>query len=771
MSGVPAVQCLAGAGSRDQPMCGIARAYGRMPAALWVAAAWVASAWVASAWGAEPPRLEQVGLCYTGFGVPGSGRPFAFGNHVLVNAGEGYPTLIDVSDKRAPRIVRYLPSWHFTSIIYPLPARDLVYLSSSRGRLIVVKGLSTLAEKGDLREIPWDGAKWGRSFLAGLRADGIGYTATTKEIVALDLNDPERPLELARIPVTRLKGEGMPTLPEDHAVGTTLVREGYQLTFCPDHSLSAALLDGGRRVAILQWKTPTEPVVRGEFANVEVSDKAGATAYGRVLALDSARLVLGHPASTSRYWQCRKLTFYDVRDPTKPKRFAEATLGDAGTHIRDIALAVRYVFVADGRNIASGHCVSRSQRSRLYVLDLEQLVPPGEKGKGKGDLTTLDAEGPPPSPRVAATFEDPMPTEYSQLNLVGDTLYVNDYNFGLWLFDVSVPLKTLKLGGVPVSAEGHWLYLKGDHAFMGHTFGGTIHVIAVADPAKPRTVGYYWDGQWLNYKAKIRGKGDAMYLPQEDGLAVVDISEPARPKRAGEFLDGEGKPLGAPCLDVSEAHAFVVAAPRGKTPCRLLVYDLGQPLKPSLLSAMELKDGKGFRVLLAGKMLYLVGYTGKRIMAADLSDPRQPRITADLHAEAVDIAGRKETLALKDGGGNGVPGMAFSRGYLYVSTGREAPGPYVLIFDVREPTAIRPVATLDVTDRRGWQYFACDVVVEGNRLILGDYGCEEVYDITGPTAPKRLAHYRRAYAWQAGAVRDGLLYVPKLDGLEVLRLP
>ncbi len=660
-------------------------------------------------------------------------------------------------------------SWHFTSIIYPLPARDLVYLSSSRGKLLVVRGLKTLATQGEMKEIPWDGAKWGRSFLSGLRADGIGYTATTKEIVVLDLNDPEHPKELARIPVSRLKGEGMPTLPEDHAVGTTLVREGYQLTFCEDHSLSAAILDGGRRVALLQWKTPTEPVARGEFPNAELFERTGPPAYGRVLALDKERLVLGHPASASKYWRCSKLSFWDVRDPAKPRRFAEIALGDGGTHIRDIALAGRYAFVADGRNIASGHGVSRNQRSRLYVLDTHTLVPAEEKAKAK--LEQLEDEEPPPSPKVAAVFEDPMPTEYSQLSLVGSTLYVNDYNYGLWVFDVTDPLRPTKLGGAPVSAEGHWLYLKGQHAFMAHTFGGTVHVINIADPAKPKTVGYYWDGQWLNYKAKIRGRGDAMYLPQEDGLAIVDIAEPPRPKRVGEFLDPQGQPLHAPCLDVSDTYAFVAASPRGKTPCRLLVYDIAQPLKPSLVSTTEVKGGKGFRVLRAGKMLYLVGYTGKRILAVDVSDARQPRVTADLDAAEVRIGDKVHPLELKDGGGNGAPGVAFARGYLFVTTALEAPNPYVLIFDVRDPAAIRPVATLDVADRRGWQYLACDVVIEGDRLILGDYGCEEVYDISEPTSPKRLARYRRSYAWQAGVARDGLLFVPKLDGLEILRLP
>jgi len=710
---------------------------------------------VASATGAELPALRQVGLCTTGFGVPGSARPLVVGDLVLINAGEGYPTIIGAADKRNPRVLRYIPSWYFTSAVYPLPSRDLTYLSSSRGRLLVLRGLTKMATEGELKEIPWDGSKWGRSFLSALRPDGIAYTVVNKEVIVLDLNDPDHPREVARVPQPRLR--------DTKALGGAGL-----LAFSDDFALAAGLLDGGLRVGLFRWKSPTETELLGEFSNAEVHDKMGAAAYGRVLAFDHDRLVIGHPASTSKYWHCLKLTFWDVRDPAKPRRACEKVLDAPGTHIRDLVLAGRYAFVADGREISSGHTVHRGQHSRLYVLDTKDLEPGRAEAKGDDLALEVEAVG---SPKTVAVWEDPMPTEYSRLSLQGGLLYVNDYNYGLWVFDVSDPLKPAKLGGVPTSAEGHWLYLHKDHAFMAHTFGGTIHVINVADPAKPRTVGYYWDGQWLNYKARIRGVGDAMYVPQEDGLAIVNIADPTAPKRVGEFLGPEGQPLYGPCLDVSEAHAFVAAAPRGKTPCRLLVYEVTTPLAPALVSTTELSNGKGFRVLRAGTMLYLVGFTGGRLMAVDVSDPKKPRVTADLQAAEVRFGERTLSLALQDGGGNGAPGVAFSHGYLYVVTALEAPNPYLLIYDVRDPAAIRPVGTLDVTDRRGWQYFICDVIAEGNRLYIGDYGCEEVYDIAEPLSPKRIARYRRSYSWQVGVVRDGLLYVPKLDGLEILRLP
>jgi len=705
--------------------------------------------------GAEVPRLRRVGFCSTGFGVPGSGRPLVVGSQVLVNAGEGCPTVIDAADPRHPRVLRHIPSWFFTTGLYPVLPRDLTYLSSSRGRLLVLRGLSRMATEGRLEEIPWDASRWGRSFLSAIRPDGIAYTARTGEAIVLDLADPAHPKGLARVAVPRLRGT-------KGTVGAGL------LTFSPDHTLAAATLDGGTRIGILRWLSPTKPELCGEFENAEVADRLGAAAYGRVVAIDATRLIIGHPASTSKYWQSRCLSVWDISDPRRPRRASQITFPDRRTHIRDVALAGRYAFLADGREISSGHTVPRTQHSRLLVLDLQTLVE--REGAMAPDADRLDLDEL-RSPKLAAQWHDPMPTEYSRMTLHGTTLYLNDYNYGLRIFDVRDPLRPVKLGGAPVSAEGHWLYLHADHAYMAHTFGGTIHVINIADPAQPRTVGHYWDGQWLNYKAKLRGRDRALYIPQFDGLAIADLADPAHPKRTGEFRDGAGEPLFSPCIDLSARHAFVVSSPRGKTPPRLLVYDIASPLEPRLIATLELPGKVGLRVVHDRKRLFLVAYGGEALLAIDVADPTQPRITARLSAPEVRIGERTVSLEIPDGGGNGAPGIAVSGGYLYVVTGKSAPDAYVVIYDVRDPAVIRPAATLDVTDRKGWQYFVCDVVIDGSRLILGDYGREEVYDITSPLAPRRIAAYRRSYTWQAGTVRGDLLYVPKLDGLEILALP
>jgi len=191
-----------------------------------------------------------------------------------------------------------------------------------------------------------------------------------------------------------------------------------------------------------------------------------------------------------------------------------------------------------------------------------------------------------------------------------------------------------------------------------------------------------------------------------------------------------------------------------------------------VVGSLELPGEKSFRVLAADNRLFLFAHGGRTLVALDIADPKRPVVTAELTTEELNIGGETVTFEVKDTGGNGVPGTAYANGHLYLATGGKAPdAPYVLIFDVREPDKILPAGALRVRDRKGWQYFACDVITEGDRLYLGDYGCEEVYDLTNPLRPERISQYRRAYAWQAGTVRGDYWYLPKLDGLEILACP
>jgi hypothetical protein len=695
--------------------------------------------------------ISRVGFCCTGFGVPGTGKPVITGTTALIASGEGFATVCDVGDPAAPKVTRYIESWYFTNQIYPLPAFGISYLSNSRGPLLVLDGMRNLSVKGGIRECAWD-ERWGsgRAFLSGIAPDGTGYTVLGDTVIVIDFRDPRRLRELARIPEPRLKPAGSGSA-------------AHLLSFSRDFRVSAATLDSGAVIGLYQWKSRTSAVLKSEINNKDIISGPGAFTCGQVMAVGDTFLVVGHTVVRAMVGPCPELSFWNISDLSRPRMICEKVFLAAGTVIRGIELSGSRCFVIDGRAPSGQHSVLPGQRSRLYTLNLDSIerVP---VAKSHPDTTTA-------GPKTISVFEDTVPGEYGSLTREGKLLYVNDYNFGLRIFDMRDPGKPTLCGSVPTAAEGRWLYLAGTYAYLATTFGGTTHVIDIKDPIHPKACGWIWDGHWLNYRSKIRGIGNAMYLPEQDRVAIVDISDPARPKAAGEACNWGMQHIVSPCLDVRGSILFAACGPHLNSPGQLLLFDCSVPLKPVLLCTFDLPEFKGYHICAAGKTVYCVPYEGKRVVAVDVSDPKLPRITANLTAPDVSINGINYAFAIRDNGGNGMPGIAFSRGHLFVVTGGQAPAePYALIFDVREPSAIKPAGVIFAGDRSGWQHFSCDVVIDGTRMILGDYGSETAYDITDPSLPKPLAVYQRAYAWQAGTLRGNLLYVPKVDGLEILKL-
>ena len=162
----------------------------------------------------------------------------------------------------------------------------MVYLSNSRGPLLALRGVKHMATRGELKPIPWD-RSWGRSYLAGLRDDGIGYSIAADGVVVLDLNDPDRPQDLARVPLPGLKS----------------------LAFSEDYGLAAAFIHGGKRVRLLEWPDPQQAAARGEFDNASVTDRQGAAAYGKPLCFANRLLVIDQQDSG---WRVRVLLHFGI---------------------------------------------------------------------------------------------------------------------------------------------------------------------------------------------------------------------------------------------------------------------------------------------------------------------------------------------------------------------------------------------------------------------------------------------------------------------------
>jgi hypothetical protein len=700
---------------------------------------------------ADPPQMA--GRLNTGFGVPGSGRIAVKGDFAFVPAGEGDMTVVNCSDKRNPKVAAVLPSYHFTHSVVLFG--DVAYMDSRSNGVCLIDDLSDPEHPGPIRQIPW---LWGRGIPAIHPEAKLVYVFGDGKVKLIDISVPDRPREVGEVPLERKMGRFLMT---------------------PDRQFAYGLADGGGSIGVVSLQDPRQPKVIGAVPNVKASDLSprkvkteddvmaepedGAAeepktdTVGIAMADKEKELEKTYESDPAaqivavgdRNFVLRlKETFivYDISEPAKPRRCGQFTFQEQRMVIRDAELKGDYLLVADGREGPGQHELGLgSPHSRLFVVDFTDRM----------------------NPKLAAQYEDPDITEYSNLTICGDYAYVNDYDFGLWIFDVSDPRKPQKLGGTPTAGEGHWGLAHGDFAFLGQTFGGSVIVIDVSDPAKPKRCGTYWDGVWLNYNARMAACGTSLYLPRPSDLAIIDFSDPYRPRKVGQFTDEKGRPLIGAKILVEDGLACIACQRDGKA--FLHVYDLSDPSQPKLLSIAVLEEkAVPFRIAKDGHRLFAAGDFGTYLHAIDVSEPASPKVISRFSAPQVQY-GEKSYAFAKEGGWNG--GVSACRGYVYVTTGGNPPGePVVHIFDARNPEKLVPVTPI-LVPRGGWQFFYVDVLALGNYLYGGDYGVIDVFDVSDPASPKPVGASGRDYQWTLGNVQGDYLGVGKLPALELVDVP
>lgn len=706
----------------------------------------------------DPPRLA--GRLNTGFGVPGSGRIAVKGDFAFVPAGEGDMTIVNCSDKRNPKVAAIRPSYHFThSIVF---SGDKAYMDARSGGVCLIDDLSDPEHPGPIRQIPWG---WGRGIPALHPEAKLIYIFGGDTIKLIDISTPDQPNEIGEVKMGR-------------AIGRFLMSHDRQYAY--------ALADGGENLAVISLKNPREPRIVATVRNVKPSDLAPKKkekteedemlepedepeegeapeeeAGGMALDVDLGdrtkeleKQFLAEPTaglvaiSETKLAMRLESTFvlYDLADPENPARCKHYTFNEKRMVIRDVGLKGDFLIVADGRQKGSQHSLNLgSPHSRLFVVDFTDRQ----------------------NPKLAAAYEDPNVTEYANLTMHGDYAYVNDYDFGLWIFDLSDPRKPEKLGGTATAGEGHWGLVHGNYAFLGQTFGGSVVIIDVTDPTKPKRCGTYWDGLWMNYHARMAAAGKCLYVPKPSNLIIVEYSDPYHPKKVGEFTDEKGRALRDGKIIVEDDLAYVVCQKDGKA--FLHTYDLADAARPKLIGAAVIEDKMvPFRIAKDGPRIFAAGDAGTYLHSVDVSDPKAPRVTCRFAAAQVRY-GEKSYPFSKEGGWNG--GVAACGGYVYVTIGAHPPGqPVVHIFDARDPARLTPVVPIHVR-RGGWQFFYVDVLALGSYLYGGDYGVIDVFDVSDPQSPLSVGASGRDYQWTLGNVQGDYLCAGKLPALELVDIP
>jgi len=658
---------------------------------------------------ADRRRLSLRSALATGFGVPGP--PIVVrGQFAYPGPGEGHYSVVDCTDKRHPRVVSQIASWYFSHRLLPLG--DQAYFESSRRGLILVDDLSNPYCPGPLRNVRFDRGTCGRMTHV-FEKEKIGYSTGGREpaLRIFDLSSPLYPREIG-------KTDGLSSF---FPVG----RRGFSY-----------LEDTVRVLDVTDLRKPK--LLPGEIRR-ETSDDGKNKAGVFAVSEDMVALLTGRRIDVYRYTAentlaAEKAATFDV--PEGSGRHVFGTFQDG------------LLYVIDGKHGPGQYSLSAdSPASRWFVFRV-----------GKEEVEQV------------GFYEHPWPSAFGNITVVDQTAYVSDYNYGMWLFDLTDPLTPKRLGGAITAGESDAIWIDGDRACQWQTFGGAVFLLDISDPDAPSQLGAYWDGAWVPYdntrrgNQTVAGKDGFLYIPrQRRGLLVVDVRNPSAAKVVADFKDESNEPLtnvrGA-CIDVWGDRAYVLLKEK------LLVYDVAEAARPRLASHLAIPPSD---VLCAkGKLLYL-GHRDGGFAVVDVANAAQPSVLATLDLKPHGPAEMSQVIS----------GLTVAKGHAYL-TGR---GPrnqgsnFLHIVDVRNPRQPRWVDTYDPRPELPdapcsmWSDFYQDVIADGDFLFIGDYGEIQCLDISEPTKPQLFDVLHVGFQWSVGRKRGEHLFVPALSGLLVLRSP
>ena len=665
--------------------------------------------------------MASIGHSDIGFAVPGCGAPVIHGNYAIVPPGEGNHTAVDISDRKNPKPVAFLPSWYFSRSLFPFRGRG--YVESSRRGLMMVDGyLDNPHRPGRLRSVLFDREKHGR-FAHVFEEEAVAVSSGGGSLWFHDLADPYRPREIAQIADVR---------------GFSLVKSRSIAFVVTAEEVRAVDVSKPRKPRLLEGGLPRPRAVVGRKKREVSAGVASASDGWIALKLDRKFMLFRWEARGTALSAKAAISF----EPSQELDIPEGS----GKHVFS-AFNESHFYIIDGKGGPGQYGIRwGGARSRWFTYDLKSDT--GEP---------------------VHTYEDPKPTAYGAVTIDGGYGYINDYNYGLWIFDLSDPARPTKLSGAASGGEGDACWTNGRYVYVWQTFGGHLYTIDVSNPERPERRGTYWDGAWVPYANRFRGNytvdgsGDYVFLPRGNrGLFVIDQTNPDEPRMVGEFFGKDGKPLlvGAACIHVVDDRAYVVRAKR-KGPSEMFIYDVSSPAKPKLIADLEVPVATTLHK--KGDVLYLAG--DKTFCLVGVVDDKPQLLSSmDLNEHT------KE--------GQLIGGITVIRGHAYLTSRDRAPVTRLYIVNVRDSRKPRFVGLVDPTPdymdapcSSCWGDYYQDLVSDGQYLFIGDYAQIECFDVSRPEKPRFFGRKPLGYQWSCGRKWGEHLFVPGLATMTVLDVP
>ncbi len=405
----------------------------------------------------------------------------------------------------------------------------------------------------------------------------------------------------------------------------------------------------------------------------------------------------------------KSLAVIDVSNPAAPKVIARAS--DEVIRSGGVAISGRYAYVVD----------AGLTNTTEFVQDLIKIF-------DIGDLANI---------KLSGTFGLNRAKPRGGMLAHEKRLYIPDSDYGVWIIDITKPLKPNVASLYYAMGESQHLLVSDNEQWgaLSLQWGGMEALIDFSNPTRPEMRGVYRPGKLDNFAQLVTGH--YLYFNGR----IVDVSDMEHPKEVGKLEDSATIPtrqLWNGLGYIIGHHKDWESGTRG-----VLVYDCSSdPFHPKLLGSMPFPKGVygGTHSVTDGKLLITIG-DGSAV-AVDVSDPL-----------AMKFLGLYNHPDLKGGRYNVSQGAgrryALGHGYLYQLKGDEdTDDPRLVVIDVRNPEQMkvvyitpetRPTFQDDWFDNRLLHQgdMITDVVLEGRYMYVCDYwGGVRVYDLIIPSSPE-----------------------------------
>jgi hypothetical protein len=207
------------------------------------------------------------------------------------------------------------------------------------------------------------------------------------------------------------------------------------------------------------------------------------------------------------------------------------------------------------------------------------------------------------------------------LHIEGDTLYLVDFDSGLYIFDISNPDAPQQLAQYEALEQPWDIWVHQGVAYVADVNKGLV-ILDVTTPMESHQIGFItWDVEEPMAEV-IRGEGNFVFIAAgKHGLIIIDASDSTKPVLAAQYDPGPDS-FGEGLFIKDHVVFLAIGDEENRQENGLHILDVSDPYSPNVISKLPFEDWvEG--VYVTGDFAFVTNtYSGVR--SIDIRDLRNP---------------------------------------------------------------------------------------------------------------------------------------------------